>query len=317
MFTRTFKKGPFEFKRINNDSPLYVRILSEKIGAIKFLPDFSEDKGVFILTDFGGEHKEASFSTYSFLICSADKRYVFEDAMISIRKKHNLISPWKELAYKDLRYGPIKMALDDILDAANNLIHGLLFTISIDRRIDTLFGPDKKSAHAQIVDLLKENNLGIWKGNEAEKLLRVCYPVGILLSILTRSEQKILWICDNDSINQNGKSRNFSHTQKLTSQIVAMLSDNQYEIFGFARPFKNDTGTSDLLSITDFSSGVIQEILHTEFFDSDLQVSEEKAKIGRWMGSKSHFLAKHNIAIMKGDYDNLEIRTIELQEKPP
>lgn len=314
-FTKTFKSGPFEFPKLTEDHPLYGRLLAREISQLNLLPDFSEDKGLFILSDFGGEHKGANFSTYSFLICSADKRVVFEQEVIAIRKKYKLDDPWKELGYKDLRYGPIKRALDEVLAAADNLTHGLLLTISIDKNIESLFGLNKKEAHLEIVEKFQENNLGKWKGNEAEKLLRVCHPIALFLSVLGENGQKLLWICDHDSINEDGKERDFSHTQLVLGHTLEMYSDNQYEILGFAKPFEGDAGTSDLLSLTDFSAGAIQEVLQSEITKKDINVLEEKAKIVKWMGTESKFLKKVNLVFVKQDDGDWGVGPVELTAK--
>jgi len=314
-FAKIFKSGPFEFPKITDDHPLYGRLLAREINKLDSLPDFSEDKGIFILSDFGGEHKGANFSTYSFLICSADKRSVFEKEAVSIRKKYKLNDPWKELGYKDLRYGPIKRALGDILEIADALIHGLLLTVSIDKNIESLFGLDKKGAHSEIIGLFQEKKLGLWKGNEAEKVLRVCHPIALFLSILAESGQKFLWLCDHDSINEEGKGRGFSDTQKILGYTLSMYSDNQYEILGFAKPFRGDAGTSDLLSLADFSAGAIQEVLQSEFTGKDVQVSEEKGKIVKWMGTDSQFLKKVNLVFVKQDDGNWGVGPVELTAK--
>jgi hypothetical protein len=279
------------------------------------LPDFSEDEGIFIFSDFGGEHNGANFSTYSFLICSADKRMVFEKEVGDIREKYKLNDPWKELSYKDLRYGPIKRALDDILDVADKLIHGLLITISIDKNIESVFGLNKKNTHQELVTLLQNNDLGLWKGNEAEKLLRVCHPIAIFLSVLATNGQKLLWLCDHDSINSNGNSRDFTHTQKTLVKTLPIYSDNKYEILGFAKPFENDPGTSDLLSLTDFTAGAIQEVLQNELSGKNINVSDEKGKIIKWMGTDSQFLKKINFAFSKRDDGDWDISNVELSAK--
>jgi hypothetical protein len=226
-----------------------------------------------------------------------------------------LNDPWKELGYKDLRYGPIKRALDDILDAADRLTHGLLLTVSIDKNIESLFGLDRKATHSEIVALFQENNLGKWKGNEAEKLLRVCHPIALFLSILAESDQKLLWICDHDSINEEGKERDFSHTQSILGHILAMYSDNQYEILGFAKPFNGDAGTSDLLSLTDFSAGAIQEVLQSELTKKNIKVSDEKGKIVKWMGTDSKFLKKVNFVFVKKDDGDWGVGQVDLTAK--
>lgn len=314
-FTKIFKPGPFHFPKLNDEYPLYSQLLAGVISKLDLLPDFSEDKGLFILSDFGGEHKDANFNTYSFLFCSADKRFVFEKAVIGIREKHKLNTPWKELGYKDLRYGQIKRALDEILHAADNLIHGLLLTVSIDKNIESIFGLDKKETHLEIISRLEGNDLGKWKGKEAEKLLRICHPLALFLSILGKNGHKILWICDHDSINEDGSERDFSHTQLILAHTLAMYSDNQYEILGFAKRFSGDAGTSDLLSLTDFSAGAIQEVLQSEIKKKDINVSAEKAKIIKWMGNESKFLKKVNIVFFREDNGGWGIGRVDLTAK--
>jgi len=81
-----------------------------------------------------------------------------------------------------------------------NFIHGALITISVDQRIPSLFGLEKKEAHDQIVELFRKNDLGEWKGKESEKVLRVCHAISVFMSLVAFSDQKILWLCDHDSI---------------------------------------------------------------------------------------------------------------------
>jgi len=297
-FTKIYKSAPFEFTKITDDHPLYGRLLAREISKLDSLPDFSEDKGLFI-----------------FLICSADKRSVFEKETTAIRVKHKLNTPWKELGYKDLHYGPIKRALDEILDISDRLIHGLLLTVSIDKNIESVFGINKKSAQSEVVTLLQENNLGLWKGNEAEKLLRVCHPIALFLSILAENGQKILWLCDHDSINEEGKCRDFSHTQKVLANTLSMYSDNRYEILGFAKAFSGDAGTGDLLSLADFSAGAIQEVLQSELTGKDVKLSDEKGKIIKWMGTDSQFLKKVNLVFVMQDDGDWGVGSVELTKK--
>jgi len=202
-----------------------------------------------------------------------------------------------------------------VLNAADKLTHGLLLTVSIDKNIESLFGLNKKEAHSEIVAQLQENDLGKWKGNEAEKLLRVCHPIALFLSLLGENGHKLLWICDHDSINEDGKERDFSHTQLVFKHTLAMYSDNQYEILGFAKPFDGDAGTSDLLSLTDFSAGAIQEVLQSEITKKEINVSEEKAKIVKWMGTESEFLKKVNLVFVKQDDGDWGVGAVELTAK--
>ncbi len=309
------KKGPFSIPKITDDFPLYGRLLAGEIEKLISLPDFSNDKGLFILSDFGGEHKGADFTTYSILICSADKRSVFEHKTRELREKHNLNSPWKEYGFKDLRYGPIKRSLQEFLDLSNDYIHGFLLTISVDKNIESVFGFNKKESHRDIVNLLKDSDLGEWKGNEAEKVLRVCHAISIFMSVLAYTDQKFLWLCDKDSINEDGNSRDFSHTQHILGHCLSMYSDNLYEIYGFAKPFEKDAGTTDLLSITDFSAGIIQEVLQEKIKGKKINVSDEKEKLLKWMGTNSSFLTKLNLVFMKQGKEEWGVGMVDLQVK--
>jgi len=312
---RIIKTGPFKIPKLTDDYPLYGKLLAREIEKLVSLPDFSRDKGLFILSDFGGEHKESDFTTYSILICSADKRSVFDKETCDLREKHALNTPWKEYGFKDLRYGPIKRSLGEFLDLSNKYIHGLLLTISIDKKIESVFGFNKKDSHQDILKLFREADMGEWKGNEAEKVLRVCHAIAIFMSVLAYEDQKFLWLCDKDAINEDGKIRDFSHTQKILVHCLSMYSDNLYEIYGFAKPFETDAGTTDLLSITDFSAGIIQEILQGELKGKDIQLSEEKSKLVRWMGTESTFLTKLNLVFTKQGQEKWGVGTVVLQAK--
>lgn len=309
------KNGPFKVPKMTEEHPLYARLLAREAEKLSSLPDFSADKSLFIFSDFGGEHKGADYSTYSILICSGDKRFVFEQKTKELRERNGLNEPWKEYGFKDLDYGPIIRSLDEFLDLSNKFIHGVLLTISVDQRIPSLFGLSKKETHSEIIELLNSYELGEWKGQVAEKLLRVCHAIGVLMSLVAYPEQKLLWLCDYDSINDDGKRRDFSHTQKVLGHCLAMYSDNNYQKYGFAKPFKHDPGTTDLLSVTDFSAGIIQEILQSELKSKDIQFSDEKAKLARWMGTDSDFLTKINLVFTKQEDGDWGVGTVDITAK--
>lgn len=309
------KNGSFKVPKLTEEHPLYGRLLAREAGKLVSLPDFSKDKELFILSDFGGEHKGANFTTYSILICSADKRVVFEEKTKELRVKNGLNNPWKEFGFKDLNYGPISRSLEGFLSLADNFIHGVLITISVDQRIPSLFGLEKKEAQNEIVELFRNNDLGEWKGKESEKVLRVCHAISVFMSLLAYPDQKILWLCDHDSINVDGKKRDFAHTKKIFGHCLAMYSDNLYEIYGFAKPFKEDAGTTDLLSLADFSAGMIQEILQSEIAKKHVEPSDEKAKLAKWMGTESAFLRKVNLVFVQQGDGDWGVGSVDIQAK--
>ena len=96
-----------------------------------------------------GSIKE-QIKTYSFLICSRDKNAVFDVESKKLREEFGLNKPFKELGFKDLRYAQIKSALPSFLELADKYIHGVLFTISIDNSVETVFDVNKKDAHNKL-----------------------------------------------------------------------------------------------------------------------------------------------------------------------
>ncbi|MBC3618706.1 hypothetical protein H8R01_15680 [Vibrio metschnikovii] len=312
---RVRKPNEYKFKRMNDSYPWYARLLARYIVKVPELPDFSSDDGLFIMSDFGGEHKGADFSTYAFLILSADKRFVFEEHVKELRKKYSLNEPFKELNYKDLRYGPIKRALSDYLELVDKYIHGALVTVSIDRNIETVFGLNAQASHKELVALLSNHGFSGWKGKDAEKLFRVLHPLCMFLSALGHHGQKALWLCDNDTINVDGNERSFEDTQKIYGNVLKMYCDYEFDILGFAKPFDKDPLTSDLLSVTDFAAGTIQDILQSHVKKKDYKGNESKIKLVKWMAKESSFLSKINLVITKLDDGDWGCGTVQLGEK--
>lgn len=309
------KLGPFKVPVLSDGHPLYARLLAGEAERLDSLPDFSDDKGLFVFSDFGGEHKEADFTTYSILICSADKRCVFDERVNELRRVFGLNDPWKELCFKGLKYGPVSRALEGFLYLADNFVHGALITILVDKKIPSMFGANKHRTHQEIRDLLQENGLGKWRGGVPEKLLRVSHAIGVFMSLLAHSGQRVMWLCDHDSINEEGKDRGFAHTQKIFAHCLNMYCDNIHLEIGFAKPFFDDAGTSDLLSLTDFSAGIMQEIIQSKMLSRDLELSNEKAKLAEWMGTKSAFLTKINLVFLRDESDGVSVRTVNIQKK--
>jgi len=307
------KSGPFALPKITDQYPLYSRWLAERIQKLEELPDFSEDERIFVMSDYGGEHKTAAFNTYAFLIASVDKLAVFERETHALRETHRLNAPFVEFAYKKLGYGPIDRALTEYLRISDRYIHGVLVAVSVEKCVPSLFDPQKRPAQQEIVDLLSANDLGDWGPAEAEKLLRVCHAIAMFLALLTRTGQKFLWMSDRDAITEDGGRRSFDNTRQVFLRALRMYTDNEYEIYGFAKPFEKDPFTSDLLSLADFAAGAIQDVLQS-LKTNDVGDKMGKRQIIRWLGTSSPFLSKLNL-IFKMDEGKMVCGNVLLTAK--
>lgn len=294
------KYAPFDLSAVTAESPYFAQLLAHAVGQLKELPDFSDDEKIAVMSDFGGEHHGAHFNTYSFLILAYNKIGPFMEQVEELRRKHGLLKPYSEFAFKDLSYGPRSRALQEFLRIVENFIHGAVITIAIDRQIDTVFGVSKKETYSVIEEQLASMGLGKWKGAAGEKVLRVCHSIAIFVALTTRENQRLLWYCDNDAINENGRDRGFADTQQIFLRTLGMYSKHKFDLVGFGKSFDGKSHLDDLLSIPDFAAGVVQDLLKAhKTGDDNISGGEEKIALLKWMATKSKFLSKITIQISR------------------
>jgi hypothetical protein len=292
------KVGPFTLSAITAEYAVFSHLLAQAVSQLKDLPDFSDDTKIAVMSDFGGEHKSARFSTYSFLLMAYNKVGPFDTKILELRERYGILEPYSEFKFKDLAYGPRSRALPEFLHLIDNFIHGAVVTIAIDKRIGTVFGKSKKEAHASIEKELRKMELGQWNGARAEKMLRICHAIAVFTTLTTQDKQRILWYCDDDSINVDARERRFEHMQNIFVRVLRMYCVNGFEIVGFGKSFAQKSHLDDLLSITDLAAGVVQDLLQAH--DSGIDAvpgGQEKEALIRWIATQGRFLSKITIQI--------------------
>tara|TARA_R110000851_G_C12988416_1_gene557072 strand:- start:10 stop:969 length:960 start_codon:yes stop_codon:yes gene_type:complete len=300
-----------------NTYPLYARNLIGEMNKQLIYPNFEGSNGLWIMSDYGGEHKGAKFNTYSFLICCSDKAPVHREECRKIREKHSLNSPFKEFNYKDLDSSRVKSSIDEFLKISDSFIHGVLVTVSIDKEIPSMFGHTKKEGQREVSNLLKAHGLGDWKGTVAEKLMRICHPIALYLALLrTESVDKFMWQSDNDAINDNGNKRSFDDTRTIFNRVLAMYTKKPFEIYGFAKSFKDEPYTSDIMSLTDFAAGALQDLLCGKVKGVEKKYSPEQEKIVKWLGNSSNYLQKHHYIFTKSKEGIWDVGQVNITTRP-
>lgn len=294
------KSGPFDLSAITPEFPYFAQLLARAIGQIKELPDFSDDEKIAVMSDFSGEHKGAHFNTYSFLILAYNKVGPFMQKVEELRRKHSLLDPYSEFAFKKLSSGPRSRALPEFLHLVDNFIHGAVITIAIDKQIDTVFGVSKKDTYPIIEAKLAEMGFGKWKGAAGEKVLRVCHSIALFAALTTRENQRLLWYCDEDAINDNARDRSFADTQKIFLHTLGMYSRHKFDLVGFGKSFDDKSHLDDLLSIPDFAAGVVQDLLQSyKTKDDNIPGGEEKVALLKWIATQGKFLSKITVQISR------------------
>jgi len=309
------KSGPFDLAMVTPEYPYLSHRLTDLVRKIKELPDFSDDKKLAVMSDFGGEHKAARFYTYSFLFLAYNKVGPFAEQVKELRKKHGLLAPYSEFAYKNLTYGPRSRALPEYLRLVDNFIHGSIITVAIDKRIDTLFGATKQHAHPVMVEQLSSMGLGTWDGDAVEKASRVCHILAAFTSLLTTDKQRLLWYSDRDRINEDGKHRTFADTQMLFRHILAMYVKHGFDIFGFAKSFEEKSHLDDLLSVPDLAAGVVQDLLQEYRTGINIPLGDEKTAVVKWIASPAKYLSKITLQITRMDDGGIGTGVVDINPK--
>ncbi|MBA1202663.1 hypothetical protein G7009_13005 [Pseudomonas capeferrum] len=155
--------------------------------------------------------------------------------------------------------------------------------------------------------------LGQWKGPVAEKVLRVCHSIALFVALTTKENQRLLWYCDNDAINEITKTRNFGDTQKVFQQVLAMYAKHRFDLVGFGRSFERKSHLDDLLSIPDLAAGVVQDVLKANANGDDIPGGKEKISLVKWLTTKSQFLSKITIQVNKLENGQVECGMVNFE----
>lgn len=287
-------------------TPLVVAIEAElkkrEAAGLLLLPDLSAlaNSTIGIFSDYGGEDSSSNYLTYSFLMCAWGSLDTFWREM----KKHRANSGLgdKEIEFKDFGMGLMRKALPGYLDLLNGYVPGLLFTIVVEKRIVSLFGPQDRSTGAALSQRLEEKGVGKLKPEVAEKALRVVHTAAFLTALLGHEGQKIFWMSDHDAICPDLKAHN--RLLALFHNVLGLYTERQFGLIGGALPFnERSTDYLDLLSAADVVAGSVGQYFTSRdnLGEKDARVKEGAEKVLVWLGHDGLALKKMCIQLSLGD----------------
>lgn len=215
--------------------------------------------------------------------------------MEALRKEAGLNDPFKEIAFKDFRYGPIKRALKGYLKNLSNYVNGYLLTVVVEKSAKSIFGNDRKATHESITRILAENGFGTWKPDVAEKILRITHFVAYLIALLSRAGQKVIWMTDHDSIAPTNER--FMDVLNLFNNLLRHYCKHELSTVGGAVPFEEKCSNFlDLLSATDVVAGSVEHYFtRSHGKDDEPLIKEEANHVLRWLSGQGVALKKHAI----------------------
>jgi hypothetical protein len=161
------------------------------------LPNIQRGATITVTSDYSGGRK-AGYQVLSFLFADFDQAADWEAARWQVREKY--LTRGRVMAYKSLGERFRGEALTPFLGAANRL-PGLSLTVAIHQSIKTIFfagdflnrGDARLTAYAD------------WSEETLEKMFRVVHLIALFVAGLSRPQQNVLWITDEDEIGANSK----------------------------------------------------------------------------------------------------------------
>jgi hypothetical protein len=219
-----------------------------------YLPDVRSGQTIFIASDYSGQHDLARYETFSFLFADLQRCNRWEERRRRVRQ--DFLADGRRMAFKNLSDRQRRKALAPFLVAAD-AIPGLSVTILIDKGIDSLFQKHGKIRMSEPELRLYQH----WHGHTFERLLRAVHLVSFFLAGLSRQDQDVLWITDEDDIAAN-PDRLGELTQILADVSSHYLGHNMRHLrCGTTSSDDGSRSIEDLTSIPDLVAGALTEVL--------------------------------------------------------
>jgi len=302
--------------------PIITKSLEEQLNKLAkreslFLPNLhTHNETVAVFSDYGGEATTSRYNVFSFLICAFNGLAAFRDAQSQLREEHKLNTPAKEFSFKTLDYGPIERSLSGYIRNISNLVPGVLISVVIEKGNLSLWGSDKKKAQLEMVEILKDAELGDWKPEPAEKLITVIHLVSYFIAILAKDGQKIFWQSDEDAIMANDEK--MAQAGRLFARVLGLYTTKKFPILGYAKSFgKDSTLLLDLLSVPDLVAGSIEHYLTRKDNLAELTIKDGANKILVWHGYQGLALKKYAFIFRPGEKGGIMAGTLNFDVIKP
>ncbi|MCD9186729.1 MAG: hypothetical protein LUM44_09865 [Pyrinomonadaceae bacterium] len=284
------------WKPLSNDKFGLIKSVNDFILKLEInreisFPNFLKTEKLYFFSDYGGEHKDADFISYAFLITDLESvlnfTYYHPQLLDSLNLSNRIIS------YKKLNDKLRMKALYPFLEFSNN-INGIIFVLLVEKSISTLFESQFQKERL--------NDYSKWKSFDFEKLMRVIHFISLFISGLSQPMQDICWISDEDNIVVNDEKL-ITITEMLANVSSHYLTHSLNKLQCGRANIEIGKNFEALCSIPDLCAGAITDLLtyyssNDIFPDSKVIVptkKDTKTKINQiiyWFMNNNHNLKK-------------------------
>lgn len=250
---------PHIWKRVDKPYLDFTDKISEMIDRYErknsgCLPNLKRSDTIYIFSDYGGSHKDSNYDAYSFLFCDLKNSTPFIEETSRIRYTTQLKN--RRITFKNLN-DKVRASVIDRFFEVSESIHGLLFTILIDKEIDNFFSPEELNSIKEMFPELKK-----CKDKAFEKSLRIIHLINLILNGLSCPGQNLYWFTDEDEI--------LCHVQRhiTITSLFALISGLYFEdkMGHFKLGSTEYSGVylifEDLCSIPDLACGGLCELIN-------------------------------------------------------
>lgn len=260
------------------------------------IPDFSESNTRYCFSDYSGDTKEYQYNTYSFLLTDNKSVSLFSKEHKKIRHAYNIRK--RRFSYKDLSDTVLRNPCNDFLNLANR-VNGILLSVAINKKLKLDFRYDNKNEAFSFLNKQKANNI--------RRILTISHLAAVFLACIVRHNQSIIWITDNDNIVAN--DRFTIQLTNIAASLVSALIDFELGHFrcGSSRCDPGDNLIEDLLSIPDFSAGMLSNQLTTQISEEYVfwvvrgDAKEKQNKLSWWSSDTVSALKKYFFVLDPGN----------------
>ena len=250
----------------------------------------------YIFSDYGGEHAESKYMTFSFLIISSESLKSIYDGIGAFREKYFLRYKDKEIAYKNLKNIEVKAGLKDYLKLGLEKLEGHLVTFVVSKKLKSkYFFGDKNKYAALISKIFHKEGKDSFKPDIIPKIILVSLFMAFITSRYIPRTSSVKWISDDDPVL---KGKNREATEQILSDVIKNIDQKFEKVsnFGSYQEISSDYQSldQDILSYTDLAAGILSDIVSDT--DADKVTCEEHKEIQEWLFAKGR-LKKSNIKI--------------------
>lgn len=217
------------------------------------LPDFHDDVGIFVASDYGGRHREAAYEAYSFVFTTPVRWMAWELERRRVREDLHL---GRRMSYKNLSDTQRMNALPGFIGAAS-LLGGVTVTVLVHKRITSLLAPGR-GLDMKRVELAR---FKAWRPSVVERMLRIIYLLTCFVAGFSSEGQRVLWMTDEDEIVAN--SKHHEDVVDVAATVLSRLAPHslaKLEVVTTA----SDNGSleiEDLTAIADLTAGGVVEVM--------------------------------------------------------